>query len=51
MGRNFDIPRDSTEVIRKIAELKLEDLNCVTVESAINQVLGTAKSMGVEVIG
>ncbi len=37
--------------VRKIAERKLPDLNCLTVESAINQVVGTCKSMGVEVIG
>ena len=36
--------------VKKIAESKLPDLNCLTVESAINQVVGTCKSMGVEVI-
>lgn len=36
--------------IKKIAEKKLPDLNCLTVESAMNQVIGTCKSMGVEVI-
>ncbi len=36
--------------VKKIAESKLPDLNCLTVESAINQVLGTCKSMGVDVI-
>jgi len=36
--------------IKKIAETKLPDLNCLTVQSAINQVIGTCKSMGVEVI-
>lgn len=35
--------------IQEIAELKLKDLNCTTVESAINQVVGTARSMGLEV--
>ena len=37
--------------VRKIAEKKLPDLNCLTVESAVNQVVGTCKSMGVEVVG
>lgn len=37
--------------VRKIAERKLPDLNCLTVESAVNQVVGTCKSMGVEVVG
>lgn len=36
--------------VKKIAEKKLPDLNCLTVESAMNQVIGTCKSMGVEVI-
>lgn len=34
--------------IRKIAETKLPDLNCVKVESAMAQITGTAKSMGLE---
>jgi large subunit ribosomal protein L11 len=37
--------------VQEIAKQKLPDLNCLTVESAVNQVLGTAKSMGVEVKG
>jgi large subunit ribosomal protein L11 len=36
--------------VKKIAETKLPDLNCLTVQSAINQVVGTCKSMGVEVV-
>lgn len=39
----------SKEQIRQIAETKLKDLNCSTVESAIRQVEGTAKSMGLEI--
>lgn len=37
--------------VKEIAEVKLPDLNCTTVESAISQVVGTAKSMGLEVKG
>ena len=37
--------------VQEIAKTKLPDLNCLTIESAVNQVLGTAKSMGVEVKG
>jgi large subunit ribosomal protein L11 len=37
--------------IRKIAETKLPDLNCMTVESAVNQVVGTCASMGIDVVG
>ena len=39
----------SNEQIRQIAETKLKDLNCTNVESAIRQVEGTAKSMGLEI--
>ncbi len=34
---------------RAIAEQKLPDLNCTTVEAALNMVIGSARSMGVEV--
>jgi len=37
--------------VREIAELKLPDLNTQNVESAMRQVAGTARSMGVEVEG
>jgi len=36
--------------IKKIAETKLPDLNCLKIESAMSQVAGTAKSMGLEVL-
>ena len=36
--------------IKKIAETKIPDLNCLKVESAMSQVAGSAKSMGIEVI-
>ncbi len=37
--------------VRKIAEEKMEDLNCFTIESAIRMVAGTARSMGITVKG
>ena len=39
----------SQEQLRQIAEIKLPDVNCYTVEEAMNIVAGTAKNMGVEV--
>jgi large subunit ribosomal protein L11 len=36
--------------IRKIAEIKLPDLNCDSLESAMAMVAGAARSMGVEVV-
>jgi len=37
--------------VRKIAEEKMADLNCFTVESAMKMVAGTARSMGIIVNG
>ena len=39
------------EQVRQIAELKMPDLNCFTIESAMSMVAGTARSMGVTVEG
>lgn len=39
------------EQIRKIAELKMPDLNAASVETAMSMVAGTCRSMGVEVEG
>ena len=36
--------------VRRIAELKLPDLNCDSVESAMAMVAGAARSMGIEVV-
>jgi len=35
--------------VKKIAEMKLTDLNAVSVEAAMNLVAGTARSMGVTI--
>jgi large subunit ribosomal protein L11 len=37
--------------VRKVAEIKMPDLNCFTIESAMSMVAGTARSMGIEVKG
>lgn len=37
--------------VEEIAKIKLPDLNCTTLESAINTVKGTARSMGIDVVG
>jgi large subunit ribosomal protein L11 len=36
--------------IRKIAEIKMPDLNCESIESAMQMVAGAARSMGLEVV-
>ena len=37
--------------VRAIAENKMADLNCFTIESAMSMVAGTARSMGITVEG
>lgn len=37
--------------IKKIAEDKMPDLNCFTLESAIKMIAGTARSMGINIVG
>ena len=39
----------SKDEVRKIAELKMPDLNAANIESAISMVEGTARSMGITV--
>jgi len=39
------------EQVRQIAEMKMRDLNAHDVEAAMAQIEGTARSMGIEVIG
>jgi 50S ribosomal protein L11 len=44
------VAKITTAQIRKIAELKMPDLNAATVEAAMSMVAGTARSMGVTVV-
>jgi large subunit ribosomal protein L11 len=37
--------------VREIAEKKIVDLNCDTVEAAMSMIEGSARSMGLEVVG
>ena len=43
------VEKITKEQVRKIAELKMPDLNAASVESAMSMVAGTARSMGVVV--
>jgi len=36
--------------VREIAELKMKDLNAISIEGAMKQVEGTARSMGINVV-
>ena len=40
----------TTEQIKKIAELKMPDLNAGSLEAAMSMIAGTARSMGIEVV-
>jgi large subunit ribosomal protein L11 len=37
--------------IKEIAEQKMKDLNCDTVEAAAKMIEGSARSMGIDVVG
>lgn len=41
----------SWDQVRQIAETKMPDLNCFTVDSAMKMIAGTARSMGITVSG
>ncbi|MDR2861685.1 MAG: 50S ribosomal protein L11 [Syntrophobacterales bacterium] len=41
----------TADQIREIAELKFKDLNAVDLDSAIQIIMGTARSMGIAVVG
>jgi large subunit ribosomal protein L11 len=43
------VAKISKEEVRKIAEIKMPDLNAASVETAMKMVAGTAKSMGIVV--
>jgi large subunit ribosomal protein L11 len=49
-GRGF-AGKISKAQIREIAEKKLPDLNCVSVEAAMQMIEGSARSMGLEILG
>ena len=37
--------------LREIAETKMDDLNAIDMEGAMKQIAGTARNMGIEIIG
>jgi large subunit ribosomal protein L11 len=45
------VGRITKDQVREIAALKMADLNATTVEAAARQIEGTARSMGIEVVG
>jgi large subunit ribosomal protein L11 len=50
-SNRIKVGKVSWDQIRQVAEDKMPDLNCFTIESAISMVAGTARSLGLEVTG
>ena len=48
-GSNESVATLSKDQLRQIAEIKLPDLNCYDIETAMKIVAGTAQNMGVKV--
>ncbi len=49
-GRNFVVGKLTKAQVKEIAEIKLPDLNCYTVDEAIKIIEGTALNMGIEIV-
>ena len=45
------VGRVTSDQVREIAKLKMDDLNAASLDAAMKMVAGTARSMGIEVIG
>ena len=41
----------TTKQVEEIAKLKMPDLNCDSLEAAVKTIAGTARSMGLDVVG
>jgi large subunit ribosomal protein L11 len=50
-GRGGNVGKVTIAQINEIAEKKMADLNCDSVESAASMIRGSARSMGLEVVG
>ena len=50
-GKGAPAGRVSEAQIREIAERKMPDLNCDSVESAMAMIRGSARAMGLEIVG
>lgn len=44
------VAKITRDQLKKIAEIKMPDLNAANIDSAISMIAGTARSMGVEVV-
>jgi len=51
MPQKDKVGKVTMAMVKEIAQTKMPDLNCMNLDSAISQVVGTARSMGLEVDG
>ena len=49
--KNVKVGKVSRQQVRDIAKLKMQDLNAVDLEGAIKIIEGTARSMGIDIVG
>lgn len=50
-GRGGDVGKVTAAQLKEIAEKKMADLNCDNLDSAVAMIQGSARSMGLEVVG
>jgi large subunit ribosomal protein L11 len=48
---NVKVGKITSAQVREIAETKMPDLNAIDLDGAVAQIAGTARSMGIEVVG
>lgn len=49
-GKDAPVGKITTAQLRQIAEQKIQDMNAASIETAVNSLAGTARSMGVQVV-
>jgi large subunit ribosomal protein L11 len=49
-GKGAKVGRVTMAQLREIAEVKMKDMNCATIEAAVSQLAGSARSMGLDVV-
>lgn len=50
-SNRIKVAKVNWDQVRTIAESKMVDLNCFTVESGMKMIAGTARSMGITIVG
>jgi large subunit ribosomal protein L11 len=49
-GKGPNVGRVTKSQLAEIAKVKMKDMNCTTIESAVRQLAGSARAMGVTVV-